>query len=280
MEKIERDSFVFYRSFYECFKKLEPKDVKDLLLMICSYCLDDQQISNDNYYISALFEMFKGNLDSSNKRYKASVENGKKGGNPNFKKGVSNPYYKDNLGITQDNQKITKTLPKDNQKITQDNLGVIEKGVLIEKETDKEKEKENTLINPLKEKEKEINKEKDFIPQKVYILALSLIDGTEYGVTQEEIDSYQQLYPAVNVEQEYRNMAGWLLSNPKYRKTRRGISRFINGWLVKRQDKSYGNGNYYKKNYNYQPKQEIKPDKVCEENEILTEEEILAMIGE
>jgi hypothetical protein len=51
-------------------------------------------------------------------------ENGKKGGNPNFKKGQQNPYYppeKDNQDITKDNPKITGGYEKDNQDITKDN---------------------------------------------------------------------------------------------------------------------------------------------------------------
>ena len=31
-------------------------------------------------------------------------------------------------------------------------------------------------------------------------------------------------------------MAGWLNSNPKKRKTKSGILRFINGWLSREQD--------------------------------------------
>ncbi|SUF57551.1 replication protein [Salmonella enterica] len=44
------------------------------------------------------------------------------------------------------------------------------------------------------------------------------------------------LYPAVNVEQEFRNMRGWLDSNPERRKTGRGIRRFITTWLQRCQD--------------------------------------------
>ncbi|WP_409050551.1 replication protein [Salmonella enterica] len=44
------------------------------------------------------------------------------------------------------------------------------------------------------------------------------------------------LYPAVNIEQEFRNMRGWLDSNPERRKTGRGIRRFITTWLQRCQD--------------------------------------------
>lgn len=44
------------------------------------------------------------------------------------------------------------------------------------------------------------------------------------------------LYPAVDIEQEFRNMRGWLDSNPERRKTGRGIRRFITTWLQRCQD--------------------------------------------
>jgi hypothetical protein len=59
------------------------------------------------------FTLISPNIDSCNRRYKTSVENGKKGGNPNFKKGRSNPYYK-RKKITQDN--LNKDVNKDDDK--------------------------------------------------------------------------------------------------------------------------------------------------------------------
>ena len=67
---------------------------------------------------------------------------------------------------------------------------------------------------------------------------LPLLDGTEYGVTQEEMDEWISLYPAVDVPQEFRAMRGWLNGNPKNRKTPKGIKRFINGWLAREQNRA------------------------------------------
>lgn len=69
------------------------------------------------------------------------------------------------------------------------------------------------------------------------VITLPLNDGTEYPVTREDINEYASLYPAADVEAELRAMRGWCLSNEKKRKTRYGIKRFINGWLVRVQDK-------------------------------------------
>ena len=66
---------------------------------------------------------------------------------------------------------------------------------------------------------------------------LPLCDGTAYGVTAGQAAEWASLYPAVDVRQQLRNMRGWLEANPTRRKTRRGILRFICGWLSREQDK-------------------------------------------
>lgn len=66
--------------------------------------------------------------------------------------------------------------------------------------------------------------------------ALPLNDGTEYPITVAQINEWRTLYPAVDVEQELRNMRGWLDANRAKRKTKNGILRFIAGWLAREQD--------------------------------------------
>ena len=71
---------------------------------------------------------------------------------------------------------------------------------------------------------------------------LPLNDKTFFAVTEKQISHFSELYPAVNIEQSFRNMIGWLESNPTKRKTRRGITKFVNHWLSKEQDKPNHNG--------------------------------------
>ena len=71
------------------------------------------------------------------------------------------------------------------------------------------------------------------------VISLPLNDGTEYSIYQEQCHEWAGLYPAVDVIQQLRAMRGWLLSNPTKRKTKRGIERFITGWLSREQDKGY-----------------------------------------
>lgn len=68
------------------------------------------------------------------------------------------------------------------------------------------------------------------------LIGLPLNDGSEHEVTEDDLAEYAQLYPAVDVMQQLRNMRGWLMANPSRRKTKRGIKAFIASWLAKEQD--------------------------------------------
>lgn len=68
-------------------------------------------------------------------------------------------------------------------------------------------------------------------------ISITLNDQSEYPVYQDQVDSWSQLYPAVDIPQELRKMKGWCDANPSKRKTRRGVQSFINGWLSREQDK-------------------------------------------
>lgn len=69
-------------------------------------------------------------------------------------------------------------------------------------------------------------------------IKLPLINGDDYLVTKEYVKELKELYPAVDVEQALRNMRGWLDSNPRNKKTPRGIKRFITSWISREQDKA------------------------------------------
>jgi hypothetical protein len=80
-------------------------------------------------------------------------------------------------------------------------------------------------------------------PSEPPVFSLPLNDGSEYGITQTDFNTYKKLYPSVDVMRELRKMYGWLDSNPKKKKTKHGIKRFINGWLSREQDKGGNNDN-------------------------------------
>ena len=68
------------------------------------------------------------------------------------------------------------------------------------------------------------------------VITLLLNDKTEHPIYQSQIDSWAELYPAVNIMQELRNMKGWSEANPTKRKTKRGVNSFVNSWLAKTQN--------------------------------------------
>lgn len=67
---------------------------------------------------------------------------------------------------------------------------------------------------------------------------LSLINDEESPLELEYINQLKGVYQAIDVEEELQRMKAWLISNPKNRKTSKGIKRFINSWLSRAQDKA------------------------------------------
>lgn len=61
--------------------------------------------------------------------------------------------------------------------------------------------------------------------------------GEEYPVTQDQVDDWQQAYPAVDVIQTLREIRAWNMSNDTKRKTKTGVAKHINAWLAKEQNK-------------------------------------------
>lgn len=65
---------------------------------------------------------------------------------------------------------------------------------------------------------------------------IPLNDGTEWTMPIELYNEYVRLYPAVDVKREIAKMRMWSISNPTKKKTKRGITRFVNGWLENEQN--------------------------------------------
>ena len=73
---------------------------------------------------------------------------------------------------------------------------------------------------------------------------LPLIGGDLFAVTESYVKTLAEMCPALDIEQQIRNMALWLDANPKQRKTKSGIKRFITGWLTREQNRARpSNGN-------------------------------------
>lgn len=97
-----RDSFVFYRSFYDAIKDL-PRDVQgEIYTAIMEYRLYGKETENLKPIARSVFTLMKPQIDVNNKRF----ENGKKGGRP---KSGNEP---------DGNQEETKEKPSNNQSET------------------------------------------------------------------------------------------------------------------------------------------------------------------
>jgi len=136
-----------------------------------------------------------------------------------------------------------------NGEITQSNG--TDKDIDIEKELDIDIDKDICT-------ESEVSVPEKMQAEKIFI-SLPLNDKTEHEVKESEVDAWKELYPAVNIEQQLRNMKGWLNANPAKRKTKKGINRFINSWLSREQDKggSKNSGLYDKTSNRTKGKSEV-----------------------
>lgn len=114
----DKQSFVFYRSFYEALSSL-PDEVKGRLFdAICNYALNGAEPDFEGVE-KALFTLMRPQLDANAKRY----ENGRKGGRP----------------ATNKDDKKTKTKPNSNQNKTKPEPNVnVNANVKEKKQTKKE----------------------------------------------------------------------------------------------------------------------------------------------
>ena len=74
-------------------------------------------------------------------------------------------------------------------------------------------------------------------PEPVFITIPTNKNGEDFSVTQTFVGAMKELYPNVDVESQIRSMKAWAISNPSKRKTKQGMTRFINSWLAREQNK-------------------------------------------
>jgi hypothetical protein len=61
--------------------------------------------------------------------------------------------------------------------------------------------------------------------------AIPLDDGTDYTVPTSLATELAAAFPSVNLAAELAKARTWCIANPTGRKTRRGVGRFLNGWM-------------------------------------------------
>lgn len=124
---MQRDSFIFYRSFYEAIREL-PRDIQgEVLTAIIEYGLDGVTTDNLKPIARAIVALIKPQIDANNRRF----DNGKKGGRPPKMETETKPKH--NLTETKDkpNKNQTETETKPNKNV---NDNVNDDNVLLGKE--------------------------------------------------------------------------------------------------------------------------------------------------
>ena len=200
-----REYFCAYHSYLKSMKQLSDAEVGRLFRAMLKYSETgelDALYGNERFLADTIVSQIDRDKQQYAKKCAVNRENGAKGGLANAPERGANGTER------------PQTPPKKK-----------------EKKKEKEKEKEN-IISPVGD----ICAEPETASTQ-YVILFPLNDGSDYGVTAEMVSEFVGLYPAVDVMQELRNMRGWLLNNPRNRKTRSGICRFINAWLSKSQNK-------------------------------------------
>ena len=113
-----RDSFVFYKSFYDAIKQIPEEYQLEIYNAILQYSLEGVEPSSLSNIASAMFTLIKPNIDSAQKKYEVSVNNGRRGGRP--KKEELNENQNETQEKPNENQNKTQEKPNENQNETQE----------------------------------------------------------------------------------------------------------------------------------------------------------------
>lgn len=206
-----KDSFIFYRSFYESIKNLD-KDIQiEIYNAICEYSLNDKQLELSPI-ANAIFTLIKPNIDNATKRYNASVENGKKGGRPKKNENLEKPNK--NLKKPSNNLEETKEEPNQNLNVYVDVYEDVDDNVDEDKDEDvyEEIKKANILSSQPKDEEilktefnelwklypKKVGKDKSFTKYKKYRTS----KGDDYC-------TYDEVLNGLNRYLEYIKQNSW-----------------------------------------------------------------------
>ncbi len=93
---MERESFLFYRSFYEAIKRMPCEVQAEIYPAIAEYALMGKMPTDISDVAMAMFLLIQPNIDVNNKRFengKKGAAFGKRGGRPKKKTTTSNPGY-------------------------------------------------------------------------------------------------------------------------------------------------------------------------------------------
>lgn len=209
-----KDSFVLYTKYIDTFKELTDEQAGKLIKVILEY-VNDMNPEPEGL-IKIAFIPIKQQLKEDLVKWKEEKQKRSEAG----KKGMESRYSNVNKELTNDNS-VSKCYNKTNN---------------VKNELTNVSDNVNVYVNVNDNVNNKYNN--NIINNIIISVELPLIDNTLYQISEDKVNEWQQVYQAIDVKNELEKMKCWLNANPKNRKTRKGIERFIVAWLNRSQDKA------------------------------------------
>lgn len=176
----KKDGFIFYKSFYDSINALDESMQLEVYQALAGYGLTGKMRDDLSPIAKALLTAMIPTIDNANKRYVASVENGKKGGRPKKNKEVV--------------QEIKENLEEPSHNLKEPNPNPYVSVSVSVSDTD-------TLIKDKKIKEKDKTEEQ--APRLNYIteclLKKGLILENEVSFVDDLVNTYQQSFNGIDI---------------------------------------------------------------------------------
>lgn len=204
-----RNSFIFYRSFYESIREFPKENRADVYDAICALALDGEEIGLEGI-AKAIFILIKPQIEANNKRYMSGKVQKKRKSTEKEERNTSEVEANDKR-----NGSETEAKRKQNGSEVEANEECRMKNVECRMKNEKMYAKSDERSTP--------------------IASIILKDGTVYHVEEHQAQMWKELFPDVNVEIELKKMQAWSDANPGKRKTARGVKAFIVNWLSREQ---------------------------------------------
>lgn len=183
----KKNGFIFYKSFYDSINALDESMQLEVYKALAEYGLTGEMGDDLSPIAKALLTAMIPTIDNANKRYVASVENGKKGGRPKKNKEVVQEI-KENL------EKPKQNLNKPSRNLKEPNPNPYVSVSVSVSDTD-------TLIKDKKIKEKDKTEEQ--APRLNYIteclLKKDLILENEVSFVDDLVNTYQQSFNGIDI---------------------------------------------------------------------------------
>lgn len=190
----KKDGFIFYKSFYDSINALDESMQLEVYKALAEYGLTGEMRDDLSPITKALLTAMIPTIDNANKRYVASVENGKKGGRPKKDKEVVQEI-KENLEEPRHNlEKPKQNLKEPSRNLKEPNPNPYVSVSVSVSDTD-------TLIKDKKIKEKDKTEEQ--APRLNYIteclLKKDLILEDEVSFVDDLVNTYQQSFNGIDI---------------------------------------------------------------------------------